>query len=152
MINAVAFVSGWKTRLDTVRGQSVEKFFFLCNRTCKNSFKTLSPRLLFLTVLPPCSLHSLYTSSVLDLHTHYFARVSSFALHPGAMIIAPLISAKTLLFQLARLSLSPFSCFPALCPFPLSSRCFILLSLCCTQRCGQLGGGCIDLASCCFSH
>lgn len=129
-------------------------FFFLpfLTEPVKNTFKTLSSRLLLSSVLLPCSPHFLYTSSILDLHTHSFARVSSFLLHPGALIIGPLISAKTLPFQLARLGLSTFSCFPAVCPFPLSSRCFILLLLCCTQSCGQLGGECIDLASCCVSH
>lgn len=106
-------------------------FFFSVTEPVKTLAKLFHHSLLLSSVLPPCSPFLLYTSSVPDLHTHCFARFSSFALHPGALIIGPLISAKTILFQLARLSLSPFSCFPAVCPFLLSSLCFILLSLCC---------------------
>lgn len=131
---------------------SVLKCVFFSHATCKNTCKTLSSQLLLSSILPPCSPLSLFVHSPSLTWTQCFAPVSSFALRPGALIIGPLISAKSLPFQQALLRLSPFSCFPALCPFPLSSRCFILPSLCCARSCGQLGAGRIDLASRCVSH
>lgn len=107
--------------------------------------------------LPYCRPAALSPLSSLSLHTPLspthtlavFARVSSLALRPGALITGPLISAETFPLQLPRLGLSPFTCFPrpsALSHFHLAAP-SLSRSVVTTRSCGQLGGGRIDLAS-----
>lgn len=157
MINAVAFVSGGRGRGGRGRRQREGKelqqcfFFSRSHRTCKSTCKTLSSRLRLSSVLPcsPLSSLSLHTPLSPTRTLAVFARVSSLALRPGALITGPLISAETFPLQLPRLGLSPFTCFPrpsALSHFHLAAP-SLSRSVVTTRSCGQLGGGRIDLAS-----
>lgn len=121
MINAVYFVSGWRTGLDTERGQKADVFFFSCvTEPVKNTCKTLSSRLLLSSLLPPRSPLSLYTSSVADLHTHCFCSSFIFCGSPWSADYwtsdlcqdpsFPTCPAQSLFFQLLPSSL-PFSTF-----------------------------------------
>lgn len=160
MINAVAFVSGGGdggTRSETERGQRAPAVFFFplsLTEPVKALAKLFHHGFAFLPCCRPAALSPL---SSLSLHTPLspthtlavFARVSSVALRPGALITGPLISAETFPLQLPRLGLSPFTCFPrpsALSHFHLAAP-SLPCSVVTTRSCGQLGGGRIDLAS-----
>lgn len=160
MINAVAFVSGGRGRGEEVGDRERAKssssvFFFSLSLTepVKAFAKLFHHGFAFL----PCCPAALSPLSSLSLHTPLsptrtlavFARVSSLALRPGALITGPLISAETFPLQLPRLGLSPFTCFPrpsALSHFHLAAP-SLSRSVVTTRSCGQLGGGRIDLAS-----
>lgn len=114
-------------------------FFSLSHRTCKSTCKTLSSRLRLSSVLPPCSplpsLLSLFThSSVPDSHTRCFCSSFIFGASPRSAdywtsdlcrdLSSPTSPPRSLSFYLLP---SP------VCPFPLSSRRSLPLSLCCNN-------------------
>lgn len=124
-------VAGWSGRgLGWTSGEA-KLFLFSLAEPVKTLATLFHHSFFSSSVLPPCGSLSVHVVSLTCAHC--CAGVSPWSADYWTSDLCQDRSFPT--------CLSPFSCFPALCPFPLSSQRLVLLSLCCTRSCGQSAEG-----------